>query len=80
MAGGLMTGLGLQKRSLRASMLGSAALLLCVWQWTPRLGILGAAFAYMAGHGLTLFCDLVFLIGRDKAECPASESAASSTI
>ncbi len=65
MAGGLMTGLGLQKRSLRASLLGSAALLLCVWQWTPRLGILGAAFAYMAGHGLTLFCDLVFLIGRE---------------
>jgi stage V sporulation protein B len=66
MVGGLMTGLGLQRRSLRASLLGSAALLLCAWQWTPRFGILGTAWAYMAGHGLTLFCELVFLAGRDK--------------
>ena len=78
MAGGLMTGLGLQRRSLRASLLGSAVLLLCAWQWTPRLGILGTAWAYMAGHGLTLFCELVFLSNREKPvltyspdNCPA---------
>ena len=61
-----MTGLGLQRRSLRASLLGSAALLLCAWQWTPRLGIQGTAFAYATGHGLTLFSELVFLAGREK--------------
>ncbi len=68
MAGGLMTGLGLQKKSLRASLLGSAALLLCAWQWTPRLGIQGTALAYITGHGLTLFYELVFLAGRETSE------------
>ena len=68
MAGGLMTGLGLQRKSLRASLLGSAALLLCTWQWTPRFGVLGTAWASMAGHGLTMFCELVFLAGRDKGK------------
>ena len=71
MAGGLMTGLGLQRRSLRASLLGSAALLLCAWQWTERLGIQGTAWAYMAGHGLTLFCELIFLTGREKRKAEA---------
>ena len=74
MAGGLMTGLGQQKRSLRSSLLGSAVLLLCAWQWTPRLGILGTVWAYIAGHGLTLFCELVFLADLEKTasgNCPA---------
>ena len=71
MAGGLMTGLGLQRRSLRSSLLGSAALLLCTWQWTRRFGIMGTAWAYMAGHGLTLFCELVFLVGREKRKAGA---------
>ena len=53
------------------SLLGSAALLLCAWQWTRRLGILGTAWAYMAGHGLTLFCELVFLAGREKRKANA---------
>ena len=70
MAGGLMTGLGLQRRSLRASLLGSAVLLLCAWQWTQRFGILGTAWAYMAGHGLTLFCELIFLAAREKTAKP----------
>ena len=63
---GFMTGLGLQKRSLRASLLGNAALLLCTWQWLPRLGIAGAACASIAGHGLGLFCEAVYLLGREK--------------
>ncbi len=71
MAGGLMTGLGLQRKSLRASLLGSAVLLLCAWQWTRRWGIMGTACAYMAGHGLTLFCELVFLAGREKQKAEA---------
>ena len=63
-ANGLMTGLGLQKRSLAAGLLGAAATLLCTWQWTPVRGIYGAAFASMAGHGLTLFCELAGLFLR----------------
>ena len=62
--GGVMTGLGLQKRSLAAGLLGAAATLLCAWQWTPGHGIYGAAFATMAGHGLTLFCELISLFLR----------------
>ena len=65
-SGGLMTGLGLQKRSLRASLLGSAALLLCTWQWLPVMGIRGAACASMTGHGLTLLCELACLLSREK--------------
>ncbi len=65
---GLMTGLGLQKKTLAASLLGAAATLLCTWQWTavPRLHILGAGYAQMAGHALTLFSLLVFFLCRRK--------------
>lgn len=63
-ASGLMTGLGLQKRSLAAGLLGAAATLLCTWQWAPLSGIYGAARAAMAGHGLTLFCELATLLFR----------------
>ena len=64
-ASGIMTGLGLQKRSLAAGLLGAAITLLCTWQWTPAHGIYGAAWAGMAGHGLTLFCELTALVLRD---------------
>ena len=64
---GLLTGLGLQKRSLAAGLLGAAATLLCTWQWTPALGIRGSAFAAMAGHALTLFCELTHLVLRKTA-------------
>ena len=42
---GLLTGLGLQKRSLAAGLLGAAATLLCTWRWAawPRAGVMGAA-------------------------------------
>ena len=63
-AGGILTGLGLQKRSLAAGLLGAAVTLLCTWQWTPAHGIYGAAWAGMAGHGLTLFCELTALALR----------------
>jgi len=65
---GLMTGLGLQKKTLAASLLGAAATLLCTWQWTavPRLHILGAGYAQMAGHALTLLSLLVFFLCRRK--------------
>ena len=73
--GGLMTGLGLQKRSLRASLLGSAALLLCTWQWLPRFGISGAAWASMAGHGLSLVSESVYLLCREKKAAPRTPQA-----
>ena len=61
---GLLTGLGLQKRSLAAGLLGAAATLLCTWQWTPSFGILGSAYAAMAGHALTMACELIHLVLR----------------
>ncbi len=63
-ASGVLTGLGLQKRSLGAGLLGAAATLLCTWQWTPIRGIYGAAWASITGHGLTLFCELISLFLR----------------
>ena len=65
-ASGLMTGLGLQKKALRASLLGAAATLLCTWQWAarPHLGVFGAGYAAMAGHGLSLVCTLIHLFFR----------------
>ena len=69
-ASGIMTGLGLQKRSLGAGLLGAAITLLCTWQWTPTHGIFGAAWASMAGHGLTLFCELAaFALRSDRPAC-----------
>lgn len=64
-AGGVMTGLGLQKRTLFSSLLGSAAALLCTWQWVPSMGIFGAAWASVAGHGLALFCELASFLTRE---------------
>ena len=69
-ASGILTGLGMQKRSLAAGLLGAAVTLLCAWQWTPARGIFGAAFASMAGHGLTLFCELTALALRSNRLTP----------
>lgn len=62
--GGLMTGLGLQKKALLASLLGAAATLLCTFCWTYTHGVLGAGYASLAGHALTLFCCAVFFLAR----------------
>ena len=69
-ASGLMTGLGLQKKSLAASLMGAAATLLCTWQWVPARGICGAAHASLAGHGLELFCCLTILLLRNRSLHP----------
>ena len=69
--GGFMTGLGQQKRSLFAGLLGAAATLLCTYQWTRSLGIAGSACAQIAGHGLTLFCELAYLLLRLFKKGPA---------
>ena len=80
-AGGLMTGLGLQKKALGASLLGAAATLLCTWLWAARPGlhIYGAGYAAMTGHGLGLTATLIYLIshtwGRDTPENDCAESS-----
>ncbi|MBR6185473.1 MAG: oligosaccharide flippase family protein [Clostridia bacterium] len=61
---GLLTGLGLQKRSLMAGLLGAGAALLCTWQWTAAFGIRGSAYAGMTGHALTLACEMIVLYLR----------------
>lgn len=61
---GLTTGLGLQKRALRHALLGAAVTLAFTFRWTAAAGILGAGYAAMLGHGLTLVCTLILLISR----------------
>ena len=70
--GGLMTGLGLQRKTLAASLLGAGATLLCTWRWAawPRAGVMGAAYASLAGHGLTLLCSLIQLRLRRRDASP----------
>ena len=72
--GGILTGLGLQRKTLTASLLGGAATLLCTWQWAARSGngIFGALYASLTGHALTLLCMLISLALRNK---PKKESA-----
>lgn len=67
---GIMTGLGLQKKALRASLLGAAATLLCTWQWTarPAWHIYGAGYAAMAGHALTVACGLISFFLRERGD------------
>lgn len=69
--GGLMTGLGLQRQSLLAALLGAVATLLLTWRWTanPLLHIYGAGYASLLGHGLTFLCTLIsFLMREEKRE------------
>lgn len=63
---GCMAGLGLQRKTLRASLLGAAVTLLFTWRWTavPALHIYGAGFASLLGHGLTLLCSGISFILR----------------
>jgi len=63
-ASGLMTGLGLQKKALFASLPGSALTLVLTWLWTPVRGIGGAVLSSLFGHGLTLFWCLIYLFSR----------------
>ena len=68
--GGIMTGLGLQRKTLTASILGGAATLLCTWQWAarPGSGIYGALYASLTGHALTLACMLISLMLRGRVK------------
>ena len=66
---GVMTGLGLQKKTLLASLLGAAATLLCTYLWTPNSGITGAGMASLAGHALSLLCSVFSFLCRDTRPC-----------
>ena len=66
---GVMTGLGLQKKTLLASLLGAAATLLCTYLWTPNSGITGAGMASLAGHALSLLCSAFSFLCRDTRPC-----------
>ena len=72
--GGIMTGLGLQKKSLAASLMGAALTLFLTWQWTadPGMHIYGAGGASMLGHGLTLICSVIYLWMRPVAAVSAA--------
>lgn len=61
---GLMGGLGLQKQTLADSLLGTAATLFFTLRWTASLGILGAGYASLLGHGVTVFCAALHLGSR----------------
>ena len=77
--GGLLTGLGLQKKSLIASLLGAGATLFFTWKWTavPLLTIAGAGRASLLGHGFTLICALIFFFCRNRKETRAAPAALS---
>ena len=72
--GGLMTGLGLQRKALVASLLGAAVTLMATWRWAarPALQIYGAGYASLAGHGLTLLCTLISFLLREKQGAKAT--------
>lgn len=65
---GIMAGLGLQKNSFFASLVGAAVTLLLTWLWTEGMGIWGASYANMIGHVVTLVgCVLSFLLNKKTA-------------
>lgn len=55
---------GLQKQTLADSLLGTAATLFFTLRWTASLGILGAGYASLLGHGVTVFCAVLHLGSR----------------
>jgi len=68
--GGMLTGLGMQKKGLQASLLGAAITLMCTWilAANPHLHIYGAGYASILGHGTSLMAAVIFLIMREKGE------------
>lgn len=70
--GGVMAGLGLQKRSFYASLLGSGVTLMLTWLWTARTGILGAGYAHMIGHIVTLVSSIISFLLHEKTAAGAA--------
>lgn len=68
--GGMMMGLGLQRQSFYASVLGASLTLFFTYVWAarPGLGIYGAGYANLLGHGVTLlFCLATFFLHQKTA-------------
>ena len=68
---GVMVGMGLQRKSLYASLLGAGATLVLTYIWAGdlRFGIYGAGYASIIGHLVQLLGSLIsFLMYRREAE------------
>ena len=66
---GIMAGLGLQRKSFYAGLLGAVVTLGLTWLWTKGLGIYGAGYAHMIGHVVTLAaCVISFLMHQKTAD------------
>lgn len=54
--GGILLGLGLQRKGFYAALTGSLITLLFTYVWTarPEMNILGAGYAHLLGHGVTV--------------------------
>lgn len=73
--GGIMMGLGMERKTFFASLWGALITLGLTFLWTAdrRLGIYGAGYANLVGHGITLICCLIsFLMHEKTAESTAS--------
>lgn len=64
--GGILVGLGLQRKAFYASLLGAAFTLLFTFLWTASRGIAGAGQAHMLGHAVTVALGLWALFWHQK--------------
>ena len=66
---GIMAGLGLQRKSFYAGLMGAGVTLGLTWLWTKEQGIFGAGYAHMIGHVVTLVvCLISFLMHQKTAD------------
>ena len=63
---GIMAGLGLQRKSFYAGLMGAGVTLGLTWLWTKEQGIFGAGYAHMVGHVVTLVVCLISLLMHQK--------------
>lgn len=73
--GGIMMGLGLERKTFFASLWGALITLGLTFLWTAdrQFGIYGAGYAHLVGHGVTLVCCLIsFLMHEKTAEAETS--------
>ncbi len=62
--GGLLTGLGLQRKALKATVIGAVVSLACTFWWTalPGMRLYGAGYASMLGNLVVLLEDVALFI------------------
>lgn len=75
--GGILLGLGLQRKGFYAALTGSLVTLLCTYVWTarPEMHILGAGYAHLLGHCITVMMEL-WAFFRHQKTADAKTSAA----